>query len=146
MAYRRILAALDFSDMAQDVATRAHDLAQHYGAGLEFIHVVEYMPPLNIAGEPLLEPQWLIDESVLKELAEHNMRELLQKAGCQDAERSVCIGVPKLEILRRIDEKSIDLLVVGSRSRHGLQRLLGSTAHALLSLAPCDVLAVRGTD
>jgi universal stress protein A len=37
----------------------------------------------------------------------------------------------------------VDLVVVGSYGRHGLQLLLGSTANGVLHLAACDVLAVR---
>lgn len=146
MEYRQILAAVDFSEVSRDVARRAHELASHYRARLGFIHVIEYVPPLNITGEPMIEPQWLIDDAVLKERAERTLGDLLRELGFAEVERSVRIGVPRLEILRAIDEQAVDLLVVGSRGRHGLKRLLGSTAHALLSLAPCDVLAVRAPD
>jgi universal stress protein A len=37
----------------------------------------------------------------------------------------------------------VDLIVIGSHGREGIQRLLGSTANAVLHGAPCDVLAVR---
>ncbi len=36
-----------------------------------------------------------------------------------------------------------DLIISGSHSRHGLEVLLGSTAHKILNLAKCDVLLVR---
>lgn len=47
-------------------------------------------------------------------------------------------------ILRRVDAQRPDLLVVGTHGRSGVKRsMLGSVAERLLSVAPCDVLAVR---
>jgi universal stress protein A len=56
------------------------------------------------------------------------------------------VGSPKTEILGLAEEKSTDLIVVGSHGRHGLGVLLGSTATSLLNHARCDILAVRLTD
>ena len=53
------------------------------------------------------------------------------------------LGAPKHEIVRVAKEQGVDLVVVGSYGRHGLQLLLGSTANGVLHLAACDVLAVR---
>ena len=46
---------------------------------------------------------------------------------------------------RRNEEISyyVDLIVLGSRERHGLALLLNFTGDAVLHAAPCDVLAVR---
>jgi universal stress protein A len=38
---------------------------------------------------------------------------------------------------------NVDLIVVGSHGRHGLQLILGSTANAVLHHASVDVIAVR---
>lgn len=48
-------------------------------------------------------------------------------------------------ILRHVESQRPDLLVVGTHGRSGVKRsLLGSVAERLLTVAPCDVLAVRG--
>ena len=52
-------------------------------------------------------------------------------------------GLIKNEILRVASEYKIDLIVAGSHGKHGLALLLGSTAHAILNSAPCDMLIVR---
>ncbi len=41
------------------------------------------------------------------------------------------------------NREAVDLIVIGSHGRHGVQLLLGSTANAVLHGASCDVLAVR---
>ena len=47
------------------------------------------------------------------------------------------------EILDEAKETNADLIIAGSHARHGLERLLGSTAHKILNLSECDVLLVR---
>jgi len=39
--------------------------------------------------------------------------------------------------------QNVDLIVVGSHGRHGLARLLGSTATRIVHNAKCDVIVVR---
>ena len=54
-------------------------------------------------------------------------------------------GKPRYDVVRLADEHKVDLIVVGSHGRHGIQLLLGSTANAILHHAKCDVLAIRLT-
>jgi len=52
-------------------------------------------------------------------------------------------GAPAAEIVDEAAEWRADLLVVGTRARHGIGRmLLGSTAEACMRDAPCNVLAI----
>jgi nucleotide-binding universal stress UspA family protein len=53
-------------------------------------------------------------------------------------------GQPAEQILEAINEKKVDLLVIGARGAHPLTRLLlGSTSSVVVSHAPCSVLIVR---
>ena len=53
-------------------------------------------------------------------------------------------GNIKAEILRVAEEEgAADLIVVGSRERHGLAILVNFTEDTVLHAAHCDVLAVR---
>jgi universal stress protein A len=52
-------------------------------------------------------------------------------------------GNIKAEIVRFAKEQAVDLIVLGSRERHGLALLLNFTEDTVLHAAPCDVLAVR---
>jgi nucleotide-binding universal stress UspA family protein len=52
-------------------------------------------------------------------------------------------GKPYEEILRTVDTKGIDLVVMGSTGRHGLNRvLLGSTTDRVLRSAKVPVVVV----
>ena len=55
-------------------------------------------------------------------------------------------GNPVHDIVRMAEEQQIDLIIIGSHGRHGIRRLLGSTANGVLHHATCDVLAVRLTE
>jgi universal stress protein A len=52
-------------------------------------------------------------------------------------------GNVKAEIVRIARERHADLIVMGSRERHGLSILVNFTEDTVLHAAPCDVLAVR---
>jgi nucleotide-binding universal stress UspA family protein len=53
-------------------------------------------------------------------------------------------GTPFLEILRMAKEKNVELIVVGTHGRTGLDHVLfGSTAEKVVRRAPCPVLSVR---
>jgi len=52
-------------------------------------------------------------------------------------------GNVKAEIVRVARERQADLIVLGSRERHGLSILVNLTEDAVLHAAPCDVLAMR---
>jgi len=61
------------------------------------------------------------------------------KAECHVAE-----GHPVDQILRRITEKNVDLVILGARAGGAFARLfLGSTSDAVLNQATCSVLIVR---
>ncbi len=140
-SYTHILLAMDFSPDSERVAQQALDLSRHYQARLSLIHVVEYLP-VDMGNELLL-PQDPLLETQLVDGASARLAELAAGMGMDDAPRHVLLGHTRHEILRVAEEQKIDLIVLGSHGRHGLQRLLGSTANAVLHGAPCDVLAVR---
>jgi universal stress protein A len=144
--YQHIMVCIDFSEAAPKVLQRARETAQHHQAQLIMVHVVEYIPPLDFTGDATALPHWVIDEKELQENARHHLQGIAQENDCTDLERIVASGIPHHEIIQVIEERKIDLLVIGSHGRHGLQRLLGSTAHALLNLAPCDILMIRLSD
>ena len=78
------------------------------------------------------------DESVAESAAKR-----LRSAG-RPASASVGQGAPATELIRIANERAADLIVVGTRGRTGLRRLiLGSVARNVLHHASCSVLIVR---
>jgi len=140
-AYEHLLAAVDFSPSAETTMQRAVDLVGRYAARLSVIHVVEYLP-VALDAELMLPPLAGIEEQLLDN-ARKRLEELTERLGVKQASRYVELGSTKLEILRIAEARGVDLIVMGSHGRHGLARVLGSTASAVLQGAHCDVLAVR---
>jgi universal stress protein A len=139
--YTRILAAIDFSHDNRAVIDRAVDIARRHQANLTLLHVVEDAVLYQVD-----DPQIFDAVSIQKELikrATRQMNAVRARASVSGVRTRVEHGVPKHEIVRVADEEQVDLIVIGSHGRHGLQLLLGSTANGVLHLAKCDVLAVR---
>ena len=141
--YTHILVAVDFSDTTDKVITKAIQMAKLNKAKLSLLHVVEYMPPIDSAYEPILSTNWAIDETELIEAAEATLDKLGHQHNLNDANLKVSLGTPKYEITQFVNDQQCDLVILGSHGRHGISLLLGSTANAVLHEMPCDVLAIK---
>jgi universal stress protein A len=147
MSFRHMLVALDFSPTSERVLQRALDLAGSTRATLTLLHIVDYLPPLGFADDFTPSPAVMIDEQNLVDGATRTLERYAERFGLADGvARVVRVGTPRQEIVRLATERGVDLIVIGSHGRHGLRRLLGSTANAVLNDAACDVLAVRADD
>ncbi len=82
-------------------------------------------------------------EDELLERATQRLTALGAQLGIPAASCRVEAGNVKTEIVRTARERHIDLIVMGSRERHGLSILVNFTEDTVLHAAPCDVLAVR---
>ena len=140
-AYSHILLAVDFSNNTDAIFERALTMRKALNARLSLVHIVEFVQ-FDFSSE-LTMPQELELDQELLELADKRLQQLGEKYGIADGERIVSQGNTKREILRIAEEQKVDLIVIGSHGRAGIQLLLGSTANAILHGAPCDVLAVR---
>ncbi|MGQ0833454.1 MAG: universal stress protein [Gammaproteobacteria bacterium] len=138
--YRRILLVVDLSEDSLIIARRAQNLAALLGAEVELLHVVEFVP-VESMGETLM-PAVQIEEELL-ERARQRLAALAADLGLPTARCRVEAGNVKSEIVRIARERSADLIVLGSRERHGLSILVNLTEDTVLHAAPCDVLAVR---
>jgi universal stress protein A len=138
--YRKILLCLDLTDDSERIAERARTLATAFGAELTLLHVVEYVP-VEPMGEALLPAVQI--EGELVERARVRIAELAARLGLEHCERLVNTGNIKTEVVRIAQTSAIDLIVIGSRERHGVSILFNFTEDTVLHAAPCDVLAVR---
>jgi len=139
--YAHILLATDLQQESQAVAEKARALAGLYQAKLSAIHAVESIP--IYFGNELVLPETQEIEQLLLEQARKKMNQLCQSLAIAESNGHVEIGVTKFEIIEFARQHNVDLIVLGSHSRHGLEHLLGSVAGAIVNAAPCDVLAVR---
>jgi universal stress protein A len=138
--YQKLLVLLDLSDDSEKVFVAARDLAAFSRAAIVALHVVEFVP-VEPMGESLM-PTVQIEEELIKRSHE-KLRGLAARLGVADATLRVEAGNTKAEILRVAEEVGADLIVLGSRERHGLAILVNFTEDTLLHAAHCDLLAVR---
>lgn len=138
--YRRVLLVVDLSEDSILIGRRAQALAAALGAQIDLLHVVEYVP-VEPMGETLM-PAVQIEEDLL-DRAKQRLTALGAQLGVADSSCRVEAGNVKSEIVRIARELKADLIVLGSRERHGLSILVNFTEDTVLHAAPCDVLAVR---
>ena len=138
--YKKILLVVDLSDDSQIIGERAKAVAAISQAEITLLHVVEYVP-VEPMGEALLPTVQI--ESELVGRARTKLGELAQRLSLGTSQQLVETGSIKAEIIRTAQKLGSDLIVLGSRERHGLAILLNFTEDTILHAAPCDVLAVR---
>lgn len=138
--YRHILLVVDLSDDSLALGRKATALAQALGARIELLHVVEFVP-VEPMGETLL-PSVQLEEELIGR-SEKRLRALAAELGLDGSACHIESGNVKSEIVRVARERKTDLIVLGSRERHGLSILVNLTEDTVLHAAPCDVLAMR---
>jgi nucleotide-binding universal stress UspA family protein len=135
---KNILFATDFSQAADAAAPIAIQIARRYGAKVYGVHVNRFDDYTAAAPNA-----W----AAMAEAAEKETKEDAGRLNgqLQSIEHEVVIGEGNLwEVLSNvIQQKEIDLVVVGTRGRTGFGKtLLGSVAEQILRQSPCPVLTV----
>ncbi|MCM0612249.1 universal stress protein [Marinobacter sediminum] len=139
-AYKKMLVAIDLTEEAPQVLTKAKAMSDAHGAELMLVHVVE---PVGYAygGDIPMDLTELQDQ--LDKAAHEQLEGYGDEYGVAKTNQIVTVGRPESEIHRLAKEQNVDLVIVGSHGRKGFQLLLGSTANGVLHGTECDVLAVR---
>jgi universal stress protein A len=138
--YKRILVLLDLSDASDQIAVAGRDMAAHSNAAMVILHVVEFVPTEPL-GETLM-PTMQIEQDLVQR-SRTKLNEFCARLGLTRATTRVEAGNKKTEILRVAKDEAVDLIVLGSRVRHGLGILVNFTEDTVLHAAHCDVLAIR---
>jgi nucleotide-binding universal stress UspA family protein len=146
MEIQKILFATDFSENSRWALKYALSFAQKYAAKLYILHVIHQPSyPLGMYAEISFDAMDKFYRN-LSGITEKEMRELCEKElfGFRNYEAMILSGTPFLEILRTAREKEVDLIVVGTHGRTGLDHVLfGSTAEKVVRRASCPVVSVR---
>ncbi len=143
--YRCVLIATDMSDTSAFAIDTAQRLGLLAGARVVMIHAL-WPPVPHMVGHGGMTID-LMQKQIAAEKASTNkeMQAFLDglKLGSLSFESRVTEGTPQMAVRDCIAEILPDLVVLGTRGRSGVLRLvLGSIAEDLLSWLPVDVLAV----
>jgi nucleotide-binding universal stress UspA family protein len=133
----KILFATDFSPAAERAGLYAKALARRYGAKVQIVHVVDFSAACQIPDAGA----WIDRFRQVGGSELEKVRPQFASGGTK-VETTLSEGMdPALEILQLAKRESSDLLVIGTRGRNGLARLVfGSVAEQLIHRATCPVL------
>ena len=144
MQLKTILFPTDFSQGARAAMDHAISLAKDYDARLLLLYVIqdisiaEWYIPSTLSVTDLVED---MQKSAWKEMEKWGSE---AQASVRDIEKLVVRGVPFVEIIKTARDRGVDLIVIGTHGRTGIDHMLfGSTAEKVVRKAPCAVLVVR---
>jgi nucleotide-binding universal stress UspA family protein len=141
VSLKSILFATDFSSASDKAASYAKALAVNFRSAVEIVHVFDpsrvatYVE--SILGAPARERQRTMTESAERLQQDFVAAGIDTKTSLQEGHR------PYVEVLKLAKQHETELIVAGTHSRWGLERLvIGSTAEDLIRNAECPVLTV----
>ncbi|MCE5213886.1 MAG: universal stress protein [Methanobacterium sp.] len=147
--YHKILLPTDGSKYAEKAAEHAIWIASQSGADIIALNVVDTSSLVGLPAEDLtVRVTEILKEEAKKSLdtIEEMMSEFIKKQGLKNIKliKESKEGSPADVILKTVDKEEIDLIVMGTSGKHGLDRfLLGSVTEKVVRSAKCPVLAVH---
>lgn len=139
VAVHNVAVATDFSSCSEHAVEHGIAIARHFGATLHFLHLLR---PSRFAFSPEMMP-------ALADAADRDCEQLLTRLTHDhrldgiDVRRSIEQGEIADVADAFVRDQHIDMLILGTRGRTGLPRLLlGSAAQQMFQSVSCPVLAV----
>jgi len=138
--FKKILFPTDFSPFAEKASEYAVSLAKKYGSKLYVLHVIEQFTYIIDIGIDFRTQTSL--EATARKLLDDTVASL-SKHGV-DIEGVLRSGNPFAEIVHFASRENIDLIVMATHGRTGLEHMLmGSVTEKVIRKAPCPVLTIR---
>jgi nucleotide-binding universal stress UspA family protein len=141
VSVKKILFATDFSSASEKAAFYARALARRFSSTVEIAHVFDPSIVTSyeeaIMGLPVNEGRRIANENLKRS------RDDFSAFGIDVRTTSPEEHQPSAGLLKIVKEHGIDLIVAGTHSKTGVERLiLGSTAEQLIRNAECPMLTV----
>jgi len=143
MATQHFLVPIDFSEYANQALDYALTLAGKLGARVTLLHVMQLLPLGGVEMGVTLPGTYCQD---LEAEIRRDMASFLERVTTAGLDGDIVIvhGVPFHDIIEAAKTQQVDLIVMGTHGRTGLQHLfLGSVAEKVVRLAPCPVFVAR---
>lgn len=144
MKITNVLFPTDFSENSLYALPYAVDMAKTYNAKLHLIYVIHDIGLAIGMDAPQLSLETIYEEIEAEAKGKLEGFGLDQRKGLNNIACVVLRGVPYEEIIKYAKTHSVDLIVIGTHGRKGVDRvLLGSTAERVVRNSSCPVLTVR---
>lgn len=139
--FKKILIATDGSRRTQSAVQTGLELARAQGSKVYAVYVVDTVTFTSVP----MDVTWENMYQLLKEEGEAAVGRVKEAAGPgADVETHVLEGNPALEITKFAKDNDVNLIVVGTLGKSGIDRiLLGSVAEKVVRIAPCPVLVIK---
>jgi len=141
----KILVPTDFSEHSKYAFSYALSFAKEYDAELVMLHVIEdvqYLANAYMFDVPMMPSFSDMEQNRVKEMDDFIEREVADSS--VKIAKSVRHGRPFVEIIQAARDEDVDLIVIATHGRGGLEHVLfGSTAEKVVRKAPCPVLSIR---
>ncbi len=144
---KKILVPVDIGKLTEPLVDYGHSLAERLDVRVSFLHVLPYTS--SWMGFEKWIPENAVKEA--RESAEKKIRYYIRKSeehfpDLKKHEHPILFkeGDPAEEIIKTAQEGEFNLVIVGYRSRSGIQGMVvGSTASKIIRYAHCSVLVFR---
>jgi nucleotide-binding universal stress UspA family protein len=142
--FKKILVASDLTDASRRAVATALDLARAVGGHVTVLHVLEI---------PYESRQWFLPgnaevqalRAALATQEEAARAKLTEQVAAGAADVVVAHGIPVDEIVAQATRLGVDLIVMGTHGRRGLQHaVMGSVAERVVRTATVPVMTIRG--
>jgi len=140
--YDDILVPVDGSDCSFAALERAEDLAATYGATLHVVSVADVRTTFGDSPTDF-DPGQVVDFA--RKRAQMAVDDAVDRVGGDlEVREEVVAGIPAEDIVEYANAEGIDMIVMGTHGRSGLNRvLLGSVTERVVRTSPVPVLTVR---
>ena len=136
---------MDFSKSSEQALKYATFLAWTHSSELCLLHVIEHSHALDQSMMSYAHPE--IQGKLEDEVENYLSSLVIRVEECINIETDILEGKAFAEIIRKAREDDVDLIVMGSHGRSGLEHILiGSVAEKVTRKAPCPVLVVNTND
>jgi nucleotide-binding universal stress UspA family protein len=141
-SFRHILAPVDFEPPSRRALEVAADLAQQFDARLTVLHAWD-VPAYAYAGVPYVAADvWTALEGAAQQHLDSTVAAIRQRL--PRTVGKLTRGPAASEILAAVEREGVDLVVLGTHGRQGLNRvLLGSVAEKVVRASSVPVLTMR---
>jgi len=141
---KKVLVPIDFSDYSRNSLRYSINFIRCFRAELILIYVVEpviYPPDFSMGQIAVPAVDVEVDKRASEELKKLAKTEVPPD---MKARTIIKTGKPFVEIVETAAEEDIDLIIIASHGRSGMEHILfGSTADKVIRKAPCPVLTLR---
>jgi len=145
--FKTILFATDFSDCSSVAFEYAYSLTQKCEAKLLLVHVIS--EPVDLRGFYVPHVSFDLLEKEIEDGAKKMMDEFCRSNFKADDQYEALVvpGLAYSEIIKQAQLYKVDLVVLGTHGRSGLDHVLfGSTAEKVVRKSPIPVMTVSTND